>query len=878
MQQPSPGIQPPKRAQQFLYFFLKEELAEEVAGDLEEQFHAVLEHSSPAQARRNYWYQVFHYLRPFAIRNITSPNLNQLDMFRNYFKIGFRQLWRNKSSALINIGGLAVGITVTMLISLWIHDELSFNQGHKNYAQLGQLMQHQTFDGEINTQDAMPYPVTATLREDYGSSFKYLALSTWPSDHILTKDNKKMHQKGMYIEPDGPHLLDLTMTAGTRADLKNPGSIIISETTADNFFKSTNPIGQDLTIDNEMKVTVTGVYEDFPTNSSFHGLQFLADWELYANTYDWITEARDNPNWDDNSYQAFAQIADQTTFATVNQQIKNVKQDGLPTGLKRLNAEVFINPMQDWHLRSNWESGVKTGGPIQYIWLFGIIGAFVLILACINFMNLSTAQSEKRAKEVGIRKSLGSFRSQLISQFLSESFLVVVLSFLVAMVLLVLFLPGFNQLADKQIVFPYAQPMFWLLAFSFIVFTSFLAGSYPALYLSSFQPIKVLKGKAQDGQAAAGFRKGLVVVQFTVSVILIIGTLVVEKQIQYTGNRPLGYDESSLIMMEITTTDYEGKYNLLRKELMERGAVVDMAVSSSPLTAVWNSNGGFTWEGKAADFNPIFSVVRVSHDFGATVGWEIAEGRDYSREFQTDSTAYILNEAAVKYMGLEDPVGKIITWYRGQSHPVIGVVKDMVMKSPFQSVDPAIYMMDYYDHTNFFDLKLNPELSTKASLALVKEVFSEYVPNVPFAYKFADQEHAAKFAAENRVQKLSRIFALLAIFISCLGLFGLAAFMASQRKKEIGIRKVLGASIFNLWRLLSQEFLVLVGVSCLLAVPIAYWGLNNWLENYSYRAEISWWFLAVACLAAVGLTLVTVSFQAIRAARLNPVKSIRSGE
>lgn len=878
MQKKSPDIQAPKRAQQFLYFFLKEELAEEVAGDLEEQFYAVLERSSPAQARRNYWYQVFHYLRPFAVRNITSPNLNHLDMFRNYFKIGYRQLWRNKSAALINIGGLAVGMTVAILIGLWMHDELTFNQVQQNYGQLGQLMQHQTVEGKVYTQDAMPYPITATLRQEYGGSFKYLALSTWPSDHILSKADKKVHQKGIYIEPDGPHLLDLKMMAGTRADLKSPGSVIISETTAENFFKSTNPIGQALSIDNEIKVTVTGVYEDFPANSSFHELQFLADWELYANTYDWVIAARETPSWDDNSYQVFAQIADHTTFTNVNEKIKSVKQDHLPEGLKRLKAEVFINPMQDWHLKSNWESGVKTGGPIQYVWLFGIIGAFVLILACINFMNLSTAQSEKRAKEVGIRKSLGSFRSQLISQFLSESFLVVTLSFLVAVSMVLLFLPGFNQLANKQISFPYAEPIFWLLVLAFIVFTSFLAGSYPALYLSSFQPIKVLKGKAQDGQAAAGFRKGLVIVQFTVSVILIIGTLVVEKQIQYTGNRPLGYDESGLIMIEITTADYEGKYNLLRKALKESGAVKEMAASSSPLTAVWNSNGGFRWEGKAADFNPLFSVIRVSHDFGATVGWEIAEGRDYSREFQTDSTAYILNEAAVKYMGLEDPVGKVMTWYRGQSHPIIGVVKDMVMKSPFQAVDPAIYMMDYEEHTNFFDLKLNPELSTKASLALVKGVLSEYVPNVPFAYKFADQEHAAKFAAENRVQKLSRIFALLAIFISCLGLFGLAAFLASQRKKEIGIRKVLGASVFNLWRLLSQEFIVLVGFSCLLAVPIAYWGLNNWLENYTYRTAIPWWFLVVACLAAVGLTLVTVSFQAIRAARLNPVNSIRSGE
>ncbi|MEM6380873.1 MAG: permease prefix domain 2-containing transporter, partial [Bacteroidota bacterium] len=371
MQQSSPDIQPPKRAQQFLHFFLKDELAEEVVGDLEEQFFAVLERSSPTQARRNYWYQVLNYLRPFAIRNISSPNLNHLDMFRNYLKIGYRQLWRNKSTALINIGGLAVGMAVAMLIGLWIHDELSFNQTHQNYHQMGQLMQSQSIDGEVYTQEAMPYPITATLREEYGSSFDYLALSTWPTDHILSKSDKKMHQKGIYIEPDGPFLLDLKMVSGSKDGFGTPGTIIISETTAENFFKGKDPVGQGLSIDNELSVIVKGVYEDFPANSTFFGLQFLADWEQYSNYYDWMRDAKERPNWDDNSYQTFAQISSQTNIEKVNAQIKSIKQDRLPEGLKRLNAEVFINPMKDWHLRSNWKSGVRTGGPIQYVWLFG---------------------------------------------------------------------------------------------------------------------------------------------------------------------------------------------------------------------------------------------------------------------------------------------------------------------------------------------------------------------------------------------------------------------------------------------------------------------------------------------------------------------------
>lgn len=866
---------PPKRAEKLLLFFLKHDLAEEVLGDLEEKFYATLDKKSPQVARLNYWYQTFNYFRPFALKNISPINSNYYDMHRHYFKIGFRNLLRNKSYALINIGGLAVGMAVAMLIGLWIHDELSFNKYNGSYGRIAQVMQHQSSNGAVYTQAAIPFPLGPELSSKYGSDFKYVVMTSWLSDHILSFDDKTLVVKGNYMDVDAPRLLALKMLKGNWDGLKEPGSILLSLSTAKAFFGEDDPLGKPLKIDNEPSVIVTGVYEDLPFNSQFAELLFIAPWELYVSTYEWVRQERENPHWENNSYCLLAQIADQADMQQVSDKIKKIKYDNLSEADKADEPEIFLHPMEDWHLRSNWENGVKKGGFIQYIWLFGIIGVFVLILACINFMNLSTAQSERRAKEVGIRKSLGSVRSQLINQFLSESFLVVLLAFVLAGLLVFMVIPSFNQLADKRIIFPFTHLSFWLTSLGFILLTGFLAGSYPAFYLSSFRPVKVLKGTFKAGHSAALFRKFLVVMQFTVSVTLIIGTMMVAKQVQYAKDRPIGYDRNSIIMIGINSPDYEGKYDLLRDELKKRQAIEEMAQSSSPLTEVWNGNGGFSWEGMDPDFRSGFVTIWVSHDFGKTIGWDVIEGRDFSKEFATDSTAYIINEAAVEYMGLEDPVGKTIKWGSSE-HKIIGVVKDILMESPFSEVQQAIYIIDSGVNTNFIELKLNPDKSTSESLALVEEVFTELLPAVPFEFKFADQEHARKFASEERIGKLSGIFAILAIFISCLGLFGLATFMAAQRTKEIGIRKVLGASILTLWQLLSKDFMLLVLLSCFIAIPISYYGLVSWLENYAYRTDIPWWVFVVAGFGALILTLITVSFQTIKASLVNPVKSLRS--
>ena len=795
-------------------------------------------------------------------------------MFKNYFRIALRSLSKNKVSSFINIAGLAVGMAVAMLIGLWIWDELSYDQHHPNYARIAQVMQHQTFNGHKGSESSIPIPLESELRSKYGHNFKYLAMASWQGEHILSHGEKMITQEGNYMDQDITKILSLAMLKGTQDGLKELNSVLISQSTAKALFGEAEPMGKMIKIDNTQEVRVSGVYADLPYNTTFHNLHFIAPWALYVSTQEWVREARDQNQWGNNSFQLFAEIADQVDMAQLSAKIKNVKYNKVDKDEKKFKAEIFLHPMQDWHLNSNWEEGVQTGGFMQYVKLFAIVGIFVLLLACINFMNLSTARSEKRAKEVGIRKTIGSVRGQLIRQFFSESFLVVFFAFVLAVVFILLVLPWFNEVADKKMHFPWNQPVFWLASLGFMVFTGLVAGSYPALYLSSFQPIKVLKGTFKAGRFASIPRKALVVLQFTISVTFIIGTIIVYQQIQYTKNRPLGYDNKGIVMVQMTSPDFAGKFDLLRNELKSNNSIVEMAESSSPLTGVWSNNGGFNWEGKDPSLDAEFATIWVTHDFGKTVNWQFNQGRDFSRDFTTDSSSLVINEAAVKFMNLKEPVGKKITW-GDEDFTIVGVIKDMVMQSPYDPVKQTVYLLSY-ENVNWMNLKLNPAKSATESLAGVKAAFKKYIPAVPFDYEFADESFGEKFEAEERVGTLAAAFAGLAVFISCLGLFGLASFAAEQRTKEIGIRKVLGASVNNLWGLLSRDFVLLVLISCVLAAPIAYYYLHSWLQQYQYRTEISWWVFGFAALGAIVITLLTVSFQAIRAATINPVKSLRS--
>jgi len=805
-------------------------------------------------------------------------------MIKNYLKIAVRNLFKNKTYSFVNIGGLALGLAVAMLIGLWIQDEIAFNTNFKNHDRIAQVLMNKTNNGEIRTRFTQPYPLAEELRNVYGNDFNSVVMSSFPEDIVLSYNEKNLNEHGAFMEEDALRLFSLNMLKGNHDALDDPNAIVISASTAKAFFGDQDPMGKTMRLNTDAVVTVKGVFENLPANSNIFEplaafsepkkLDFIAPWNLYVSLYDWIKTARDQKLWDNNSYQVYVALSDQVTMQGVNAKIKNTLYAHVPEATKQSDPQIFLHPMKDWHLKSSFKNGVSSGGAIQYVRMFGVIGVFVLLLACINFMNLSTARSQKRAKEVGIRKTVGSNKNQLITQFLFESLLVTCCAFVLACVLLVLVLPFFNPLANKQIVFPYATPLFWGIGLGLVLITSLLAGSYPALYLSSFRPVKVLKGTIQTGKSAVSFRRVLVIAQFVVSIILVSGTMVVNRQIQHSKDRPIGYEKNGLITVEKTTEAYEGKYNILREAFKNSGAVAEMSESSSPMTEVWHSHGGYDWEGKDPNFITNVVAFFVTHDYGKTVGWEMKEGRDFSRDFASDSTAYILNEAAVAYMGLEDPVGKTIRWYDGE-HKIIGVVKNLLTESPFEPVQQAIYRIDYSE-TNLINLRLAPEKSMAHSLQQIEAQFAKIAPNVPFEFQFVDDAFGNKFKTEERMRKLSGIFSILAIFISCLGLFGLSTFMAERRTKEIGIRKVLGASIMGLFKMLSGDFMKLILFSGIIAVPLAYFLMLQWLENYTYRIAIPWWVFGLSISCVLLVALVTISYQAARAAIVNPVKSLRT--
>jgi ABC-type antimicrobial peptide transport system permease subunit len=763
-------------------------------------------------------------------------------------------------------------MSVAILIGLWIYDELSYDKYHENYDRIAQVMQNQNYNGQIATHTSMPYQMAQEIRNNYGSDFKYVLQSSWTSGHILAYGEKKFSKSGNFFEPQVTDMLSLKMLRGTRVALNEPHSIILSESYAKAFFGDADPMDKLMKLDNKTDVKVTGIYEDLPYNSSFRDMYYVMPWELYMITNPWIKTMEDP--WGSNFTQAFVQIADNADMASVSKKIVNVKLNKVSKEDRRYNPLLFLHPLSKWHLFPEFKDGRNIGGRIEFVWLFGIIGIFVLLLACINFMNLSTARSEKRAKEVGIRKSIGSVRSQLIVQFFSESLLVVAFAFGLSLVLVNFALPFFNELADKKMSILWTNPIFWLAGITFSILTGLIAGSYPALYLSSFQPVKVLKGTFRVGRFASIPRKVLVVLQFTVSVTLIIGTIIVFRQIQHAKDRPIGYNRDGLINIFMMTSDIHNHFEAVRNELISSGAILEMTESGSPTTQVWNTNGGFDWEGKDPGLAVDFPNNGVTHGYGKTVGWQFKLGRDFSKEFATDSAAFIINESAVKFMGFKNPIGKILKW-NGRPYTIIGVIKDMVVESPYAPTRGSLFHISR-DSENVMILKLNPNKSSREALAQIENIFKKYNPAAPFEYKFVDEEYSRKFGDEERVGKLATFFAILAIFISCLGLFGLASFVAEQRTKEIGVRKVLGASVINLWQLLSKDFVILVLISCFIAIPISYFYLNSWLQRYEYRAEISWWVFVASVAGALFITLLTVSFQAIRAATANPVKSLKT--
>jgi len=793
-------------------------------------------------------------------------------MLKNYLRVALRGLVRNRFTTAINVGGLAIGMAVAILIGLWIYDELSFDRVHRNHDRIAVVLQNQDLSGGRQTWWGQALQLAPALRKDYGQYFKYIVTAGGNRQQLLAYGDKKVKIMGNYIDGEAIDMFSIRMIKGNNGSLNDPTSVILSESAVKSLFGDKDPMGKTIVFDTKEPAKITGIYADLPGNSSFSKTQYIRPFALIRE------DEKTKIGWGNSWFNVYVQLNDGIDLAQASNAIKFVKRDNSP-GDRRFKPELFLHPMNRWHLYSEFKDGVSVGGRISYVRLYSLIGLIVLILACINFMNLSTARSEKRAKEVGIRKAIGSMRAQLVGQFYSESLVVAFFSFLFAIGLAQLFLPFFNDVAEKQLHIPYASPGFWAAGLAFTFFTGLLAGSYPALYLSSFRPVKVLKGTFKAGKLAALPRKALVVLQFTVSVILIVATLVVLRQIQYVKDRPVGYDRSGLLFIPPHNLDWSTHSQALTAALMETGVVGGVAASESQITNTWITNMGFNWKGKDPAMQEEFVTNGVTAEFGKVTGWQMVEGRDFLANRATDSNNIIINETAVSYMGLKNPVGEVVQWGKNGRYTIIGVVKDMISQLPGQRVAPMLFYISSYlsfSKIHTIDIRVKPQAGMARALAAIQGVFKRFDPEDPFEYVFADQSYAQKFDDEERLSRLAGFLTVLAIFISCLGLLGLSAFVAEQRTREVGIRKVLGASVLNLWNLLSREFVWLVSISLLAGVPIAWMIMHAWLSNYAYHAELSWWIFGVTAVGAIGLTLFTVSFQALKAAMGNPVTALRS--
>jgi ABC-type antimicrobial peptide transport system permease subunit len=620
--------------------------------------------------------------------------------------------------------------------------------------------------------------------------------------------------------------------------------------------------------DNKGDLKVTGILKDIPSNSSL-GFNYIVPFSYMEQTYDYVKRNRAG-GFGNNSYQLFAKLKDGVSYAKVSQKIRNIEQTEI-NNTNSTNSYVVLQPMKNWHLYNNYVNGVEKQGFLEYVRMFSVIGLLVLLIACINFVNITTARSEKRAREVGVRKAIGSGRKELIIQFLAESLLMTFISFLFSVLFVQLALPAFNQLTGTTIRIPWSNPIFWSVMLGAVILSALVAGSRPAFYLSSFRPVKVLKGTIRAGRAATLPRKVLVVTQFTCSVALIISTIIIYKQIEHAKNRPTGYDVNRL-MVTNTSEDLEKNYEALKNELLQKGIVSHVTASTSPATDIyWHGDLDF-WPGKQGNETIELGFILGRNDYFKTMGMTIKQGRDFNGE--NDTLSAILNEAAVKKMRMKQPLEQVIG-RNGRSLHIVGVVKDALMISPYTPADPTVFMVSKGGESAIM-YRLRPDVSTADAIPALTTIFNKYNPAFPYKYTFADESYANKFRLEKLIGKLSGVFAILAIFISCLGLFGLAAYMAEQRTKEIGIRKVLGASVQQVWLLLSRDFVILVLISCMIATPLALYFLQNWLQRFEYRVSIGPWVFVAAAIAAVVITIVTISFQAIKAAIANPVKSLRT--
>jgi ABC-type antimicrobial peptide transport system permease subunit len=793
-------------------------------------------------------------------------------MFRNYFKTSWRNIIKEKAYSGFNILGLAVGMGVALIIGLWVQYQLSYDRFLPEFGQAYRTMVRSHSNGVTEAGGwATCLPLADAIRRDV-PEVKYVAQADFGGQHSLMTGDKKLYSKGMFAGGDFLKIFRFPLLQGNAENvLKQPASIVLTRSAAIALFGHTDPINKTVRLDNLHDVKVSGVLADLPANSSLT-FDYIIPFSYYIQTQDWIRE--NLGNWNLDPIQTFIGLQPNVSKEQAEAALKPIYKRYDHDGYQAQKLEAFLHPLKDWHLYSDFKNGVASGGFIDYVRMFSIIGTLVLLIACINFTNLSIARSERRAREVGVRKAIGSLKRHIIVQFLMESVLITLIAFVLALMLVSVALPAFNALTTSTIAIPWSSATFWGVMLSYVLLTGLLAGSRPAFYLSSFRPVRVLKGTLQAGRAGTLPRKILVVLQFTCSVALIISTVIVYQQIQYARNRPTGFEVDRLIMTD-ASSDLDHNYAALKNDLMQTGLVSGVTKATTPATDLYSVTGVDDWQGKYANETLGVANVGITDDYFKTLGMQLISGRDFDKGMTEDTSDVIVNEAAVKRMRFQDPLNQVIYWNNHRKIRVIGVVKDALMVSPYSAAQPTFFVYNpVWSSTVMY--RLARGVDAGPAIATFAPIFSKYNPAYPYNYHFADERYAAKFSQEVLIGKLSGIFAMLAIFISCLGLFGLAAYVAQQRTKEIGIRKVLGASVSQVWVLLSREFVILVMLSCLIAAPIAFYFMHGWLQTYDYRIGIGPGVFIASGAAAVVVTIVTVSLQAIKAAVMNPVESLRS--
>lgn len=859
-------------ALRLLRVFCPAHLAEEIEGDLVQKYERDLKKFSPVKSKRRLLWNALRFFRPgILLRNKPSVRLTSLDMLSNYFKVAFRVLLRNKSYSFINLFSLALGITAFAFLFLWIQNEFTYDQFHPDKDRIYKAWNSDVANGQIKSWDVTARVLAPTLKEEYTAVESAISFTGWGEQHLFTEGDKRIIKTtGAYADVDILTMFSFPLVKGdAKTAFKDPMSIVITERFARELFGDKEAFGETVTIGEtgqNFSLTITGVLKDLPSNTDFH-FEYIIPYTLVE-----MISGKET-YWGVNSVYTFVKLKEGVDVNSFNEEVKGIVKKH---NKNNQDQEVFLYPLTKMRLYSNFENGVPSGGRIEIIRLLGILGVCLLTIACINFINLSTARAQRRSKEVAVRKVTGAFRNSLIFQFLCESLLLAFGAGALSLMAVYIGLPYFNRLIGQNLSLELNNLNFWLGGVGLIVIVGLLAGSYPALYLSAFKLVKILKGIALTQSGKSRLRTALVVFQFGIAITLVVSVFVVQKQITYVQNRDTGYKKENLVYQYFTGSLHKN-YEAYKNELLHRGAAESITKTNTPITDRVSNTTGIEWEGKDPQNKTLFERIYEDNHFVKTAGLTLLNGRDMDLEkFSSDSTAVVLNEAAVKAMGFTDPIGQIIK-DNGTEWHVIGVVKNFILTSPFNNVEPMVIFGCQQSWVfNVVHLKLNAAQSTQENIRIMADLSKKYNPDYPFEYEFVDSAYARKFANLEATRTITLLASFLTILIAGLGLLGLSTYLVEVRVKEIGIRKVMGGSVLSITNMLTWASIKPILLAVIIFGPQAWFAMNWWLSSFPYRISIGIFTIPLAALCIVGLAVLITSVQTIRAAKANPVNSLRN--